>query len=135
MTRSQRQVKVCTLSSHFMMAPIKVGIIGYGFSAKCFHLPFILPNPDLELYAVLQRAAPPAPGTPTNELPKFGHVTQDFPNVKHYRTGDEFFANPNIELVIDCSKSHDEYAEKAIKAGKHRRLSSSPRSIPYACNV
>jgi hypothetical protein len=43
------------------MAPINVGFIGYGFSTKCFHLPFIIPNPDLEVYAFLQRAAHPIP--------------------------------------------------------------------------
>jgi predicted dehydrogenase len=111
------------------MAPIKVGIIGYGFSAKCFHLPFILPNPDLEFYACLQRAAAPTAGAPASELPKGGHVTQDFPNVKHYRTSDEFFADPNIELVVDCSKAHDEYLEKAIKAGKHSEHIQEWRAI------
>jgi predicted dehydrogenase len=41
---------------------IRVGLMGYGFSTKCFHLPYILPNPDLEVYAFLQRAAAPENG-------------------------------------------------------------------------
>lgn len=41
------------------MAPIKVGIVGYGNSPKIYHLPFILPNSDLEVYAFLQRAEAP----------------------------------------------------------------------------
>lgn len=42
------------------MAPLNVGCMGYGFSTKCFHLPFVLPNPDLKVYAFLQRAEAPA---------------------------------------------------------------------------
>ena len=98
------------------MAPIKVGIVGYGFSTKCFHLPYILPNPDLALHAVLQRA--PAPG-PSELLPKWGHCTVDFPTAKHYRTPGEFFSDAEIELVVVCTSSHEEFVEGALKAGKH----------------
>src|ERR1043166_2158710 len=77
--------------------PIKVGIVGYGFSTKCFHLPFILPNAEPRVYAFLQRAAPPA--TPA-EVKGWGHCTFDFPDAKHCRTKDEFFAVEEIELVI-----------------------------------
>ncbi|KAH8899942.1 oxidoreductase [Thozetella sp. PMI_491] len=100
------------------MAPIKVGIVGYGFSTNCFHLPFILPNPELHVHAFLQRA--PAPADPAYKGKKgFGHCTIDFPEVKHYQTAEEFFADPEIELVIICSHSHEELAEAALEAGKH----------------
>lgn len=98
------------------MAPIKVGIIGYGFSTKCFHLPFILPNPDLQVYAFLQRAAAPTDGSSPSG---WGHCTIDFPQAKHYRTAEEFFSDPEIELVIICSSNHEEFAEKSLNAGKH----------------
>lgn len=99
-----------------MAPPIKVGIIGYGFSAKCFHLPFVLPNPDLQVYAFFQRAAAPAAGSPP---PARGHCTVDFPWAKHYRTADEFFSDPEIDLVIICSGNHEEFAERSLTAGKH----------------
>jgi len=92
---------------------IKVGIVGYGFSAKCFNLPFILPNQDLHVYAFLQRAAGPEDAT------RWGHCTVDFPNAKHYRTADDFFADTDIELVIVCTHTHEEFVERALKAGKH----------------
>jgi len=118
------------------MGAIKVGIIGYGGSAKSFHLPFILPNPDLEVYAFLQRAPPPpSSGNPSENPPgerevKEGkekeegrvgmHCTIDFPLAKHYRTAPEFFADNEIELVVICSSQmHGEYAEQALKSGKH----------------
>ncbi|KAL2157985.1 hypothetical protein VTH06DRAFT_4794 [Thermothelomyces fergusii] len=103
------------------MAPIRVGIVGYGFATKCFHLPYILPNPELEVYAFLQRAA--APGDPSRQdapPPRWGHCTVDFPRARHYRTAEEFFADEQIELVVVCtSTAHGEYAERALLAGKH----------------
>ncbi|KAJ5832464.1 hypothetical protein N7474_000775 [Penicillium riverlandense] len=101
-----------------MAPPIKVGIIGYGFSAKCFHLPFILPNHELEVHAFLQRAAAPSED-PASKTKPWGHCTVDFPHVKHYQTADDFFADVAIELVIICTHNHREFVEKALKSGKH----------------
>ncbi|KAM0713903.1 hypothetical protein Q7P37_010865 [Cladosporium fusiforme] len=100
------------------MAPIKVGLMGYGASTKYFHLPFILPNADLEVCAFLQRAEAPPEKTGV-EAGK--HCTVDYPNAKHYRTADDFFADSDIELVIVCTSSdnHAEFAEKAMRNGKH----------------
>ncbi|SPO02200.1 related to dehydrogenases and related proteins [Cephalotrichum gorgonifer] len=100
------------------MAPIKVGIVGYGFSTKCFHLPYILPNPDLEVYAFLQRAPAPVDGS-AEKPPRGTHCTVDFPLAKHYRTADEFFADAEIELVVVCTASHEEFVERALNTGKH----------------
>jgi predicted dehydrogenase len=106
------------------MAPINVGIVGYGSSAKIYNLPFITPNPDLNVYAFLQRAAAPDPKTAAPGL----HCTVDFPNAKHYQSADDFFADSNIELVIVCSHpdSHASFAEKALGAGKHGSSLRSP---------
>ena len=101
------------------MAPIKVGIVGYGFSTNCFHLPFILPNPELEVYAFLQRAAAPSNPADATKDSKWGHCTVDFPQAKHYRTAEQFFGDSEIELVVVCSRSHEEYVEGALNAGKH----------------
>lgn len=101
-----------------MAAPIKVGIVGYSFSTKIFHLPYILPNPNLEIYAFLQRA--PRPADPS-QVKGWGHCTIDYPKAKHYRTAEDFFSDPNIELVVVCTQtdSHIEYAERALNSGKH----------------
>ncbi|KAK3382544.1 hypothetical protein B0T24DRAFT_601946 [Lasiosphaeria ovina] len=101
------------------MAPIRVGFIGYGFSVNCFHLPFILPNPDLQVYAFLQRAAPPAASDASQTKPRWGHCTVDFPLAKHYQTPGPFFADDQIDLVVVCSHAHDELVEQALRAGKH----------------
>lgn len=89
-----------------MAPPVKVGLMGYGSSTKIFHLPFILPNPDLEVVAFLQRKEAPAdksnvePGT---------HCTVDHPKAKHYRTKEDFLADAEIELVIVCTSSETHY--------------------------
>lgn len=102
------------------MAPIKVGIIGYGFSARTFHVPFIQLNPDLEIVAFLQRNdAPTVHGKPSSSC------EEDHPNVKRYRDEAGFFEDKSIELVIVTSHhdSHGPYAELALKSGKNGELS------------
>jgi predicted dehydrogenase len=113
-----------------MAAPIKVGIVGYGFSTKCFHLPFILPNRELQVYAFLQRA--PAPSA-TSPQQGWGHCTVDFPQARHYQTSEQFFADDEIELVVICASTHDEFVERALEAGKHGRINPCPLSGPLHC--
>ncbi|KAF7187201.1 scyllo-inositol 2-dehydrogenase (NADP(+)) IolW [Pseudocercospora fuligena] len=98
------------------MAPIKVGLIGYGSSTNVFHLPWILPNEDLQVNAFLQRAE-----APKGTVEPGKHCAVDYPQAKHYRTGDDFFADAETELVIVCTKhdTHFHFAELALKAGKH----------------
>ncbi|KAL5115792.1 hypothetical protein ACEQ8H_006287 [Pleosporales sp. CAS-2024a] len=100
------------------MAPIRVGVIGYGFAAKSFHLPFISAIPEYEVVAILQRAE--APADPTSAA-KGTHCTVDFPNVKHHRTAHDFFADSNIDFVVVASHAdtHASFAEEGLKAGKH----------------
>jgi predicted dehydrogenase len=99
------------------MAPINVGILGYGGSAKIYNLPYIVPNPDLVVYAFLQRAAVPDRAT----AKPGSHCTVDFPTAKHYQSADAFFADSKIELVIVCTgaDTHAAFAEKALRAGKN----------------
>lgn len=101
------------------MAPLKVGLMGYGFSTKCFHLPFIVVNKDLEVYAFLQRKE-----APEDKSKEGVHCTIDYPKAKHYRTPDEFFGDKEIDLVIVCTQqdTHVEFAERAMKSGKHGQL-------------
>lgn len=84
------------------MAPIKLGLMGYGSSTKIFHLPYILPNPDLEVVAFLQRAA--APEDPSKAEPGT-HCTVDYPKARHYRTKDDFLKDGEIEVVVVCTSS------------------------------
>ncbi|KAJ5054803.1 uncharacterized protein L3040_001067 [Drepanopeziza brunnea f. sp. 'multigermtubi'] len=98
------------------MSQTKVGFVGYGGSAKTYHLPYLLPVKELKVYAFLQRAA-----APTENATPGSHCTIDFPDAKHYRTAEDFFADSAIELVIVATgpDTHASFAQKAIEAGKH----------------
>lgn len=121
--------------------PIRLGVIGYGFSATVFHLPFIVPNKSLEVHAFLQRdpslllsRGPSMPSraeedaqrqdlspiTPTRTR-RASLSTDVFPRAKRYRTAEEFFGDAEIEVVVVCSRddTHAEFAEKALMMGKH----------------
>lgn len=99
-----------------MAAKIRVGVVGYGGSAKNFHIPFISNIPAYELIAVLQRAE-----APTGEVAKGVHCTVDIPGIRHYRTSEEFFGDADIDFVVVATRgdTHTHFAEKALEAGKH----------------
>ncbi len=101
------------------MQPLRLGIIGYGGTVHRYHLPFILSNADIEIYAFLQRS--PAPDTTDGVRREGKHCTVDFPTAKHYRTIQEFCGDKEIELVLVATRpdSHAELAEKVLLAGKH----------------
>jgi predicted dehydrogenase len=93
--------------------PYKVGIIGYGLSAKIFHIPFLTSPSTSHLYtlhAIVQRTPNPS-----------SDPSKDHPGVTVYRSTDELFADPAVQLVIvtTAPASHYELASKAIEAGKH----------------
>ena len=95
------------------MAPVKVGIAGYGNSSRVFHLPHILSVPDLEVVAFFQRARAPRDTKP--------HCSVDYPKCKHYEDLDKFLQDPEIELVVVTTRddSHAEISIKALNAGKN----------------
>lgn len=106
------------------MSQIKVGFVGYGGSAKTYHLPYLLPVKEFQVYAFLQRAAAPPPA-----VAKHGsHCTVDFPDARHYRNAEDFFADADIELVVVTTHpdTHASFAELALKANKHGQLQSCP---------
>lgn len=91
----------------------KVGVIGYGFSAKIFHIPFINAVPELSLHAVVQRSP-----TEANSAEK------DHPGVKSYRTTEEMLRDIDVEVVVVTTvpESHYELAKLSLEAGKHGML-------------
>lgn len=99
--------------------PIKVGFCGYGYSTRSFHLPFVLSNPRLSVYAFLQRSPK------SHERGKeSSHCLDDYPDAKWYQTAGEFMADPQIELVVVATSNdvHADLAIAALKAGKHGEI-------------
>ncbi|KAH6655177.1 oxidoreductase [Truncatella angustata] len=87
-----------------------VGVVGYGMSAKVFHIPFVKVTPLLKLHSILQRSPKPTDSAPS-----------DYPDLKHHTTYDSFLADPELDLVVlsTTPPTHFELASKALKAGKH----------------
>jgi predicted dehydrogenase len=95
-----------------------VGIVGYGFSAKTFHIPFIQDVPQFKLYAVVQR-------TPKPE----DDAEKDHPGIKSYRSAEELVQDAGVDVVVitTAPDSHFYLAKLALEAGKHGRLFSTNR--------
>ena len=113
------------------MSQINVGFVGYGNSAKTYHLPYLLPVKELNIYAFLQRGAAPS----GEDAEPGSHCTVDFPQAKHYRAADDFFADPAIEVVIVTTHTdtHASFAKLALEAGKHGKLGHLIAGVPPDC--
>ncbi|KAL5360414.1 hypothetical protein BJX96DRAFT_150310 [Aspergillus floccosus] len=87
-----------------------VGVVGYGFSAKTFHLPFLPEVPQLKLYAIVQR-------TPKPE----DDAEKDYPGVKSYRTAEDMIQDAGVDVVIITTAPDSHYAlcKLALENGKH----------------
>ncbi|KAJ1328873.1 scyllo-inositol 2-dehydrogenase (NADP+) [Microdochium nivale] len=87
-----------------------VGIIGYGLSAKVFHIPFIAVTPTLRLHSILQRS------------PKDGDsAPHDHPELAHFTALEAFLADPELDVVVISTPpgTHFSFAQQALAAGKH----------------
>lgn len=86
---------------------IRTGIIGYGMSAKTFHLPFILNMEEFSVTGI---------STSKNET-----LAAEQPGLTCYSSPEELINDGEIELIIITSpnESHFPLAKKALEAGKH----------------
>jgi len=66
-----------------------VGIIGYGLSAKVFHIPLILAVPEFKLYAIVQRSPKPD-----------DNAEKDHPGIKAYRSTEDMVADEKLDVVV-----------------------------------
>ncbi len=89
------------------MKKLKVGIAGFGVSAKAFHIPFLTTMDEYELVCIVKREG--------NE------VQEKYPMVNTARSIDELLAHQNIDLVIITTpnETHFPFAVKCLEAGKH----------------
>ncbi|KAI7821121.1 oxidoreductase domain-containing protein [Kickxella alabastrina] len=86
---------------------IKVGVVGFGMSARVFHCPLIASNSNYELVAVVER-----------------HAAQSkrlYPQVQVVSNIDELLAIPDISLVIITTPNdtHVSYVKQTLLAGKN----------------
>lgn len=88
----------------------KVCVIGYGLSAKVFHIPIIKVVPQFVLYAVVQRHPKPE-----------DDVEKDHPGIKCYRSTEDMVSDDAIDVVVVTTtpESHFSVAKLALEGGKH----------------
>lgn len=86
---------------------INVGIIGFGYASKTFHLPLIAATPGLTLAAA------------SSSDPDRVHA--DWPALRCVGSPDALFADPAIDLVVipTPNDTHFNLARRALDAGKH----------------
>ncbi|WP_432460989.1 oxidoreductase [Agarivorans sp. QJM3NY_25] len=86
---------------------IKTAIVGYGFSAKTFHLPFIDTRPEFEVSAISSSQR--------------NIVQQEWPHAEHYFTAEEMLQNSEAQLVIITAPNdvHFSLAKVALENNKH----------------
>ncbi|KAH8893549.1 oxidoreductase family protein [Thozetella sp. PMI_491] len=87
-----------------------VGVVGYGLSAKIFHIPFIRHTPQFRLHAIVQRTPREGDSAP-----------QDYPDLKHFRSFDELVEDPGVDVVVITTLPDQHFAmtKAALEAGKH----------------
>lgn len=87
-----------------------VGVVGYGLSAKVFHIPFITTTPSLALHSIVQRSPKPDDSAPA-----------DYPNLKHYTDSSALIADPEVDVVVVTTPpdNHFDLTKRALEAGKH----------------
>ncbi|OJD31158.1 nad binding rossmann fold [Diplodia corticola] len=86
------------------------GVIGYGLSAKIFHIPHLTAIPSFKLYGIVQRT------------PKAGDdCGADHPEAKSWRSADELFADSAVDVVVLTTPpdTHFPLAKRALELGKH----------------
>ena len=87
--------------------PIKTALVGYGFSAKTFHIPFITTSDDFHFECI---------SSSQKDV-----VLADWPDVDHYQTTDEMIEQSDADLVIITAPNHVHYAlaKLALEHNKH----------------
>jgi len=88
----------------------KTGIIGYGYSAKTFHIPFIQSSPSFTLHSIVQRHP-----TASNS------ASTDHPTAKIYTSTTDLLADRDVDIVVITTQhlTHHDLALQVMKAGKH----------------
>jgi scyllo-inositol 2-dehydrogenase (NADP+) len=90
------------------MTKIRVGLAGFGASARTFHLPLLAALPDdFAVEAVLERQAREAPGL--------------LPSATVHTSLPDFIADPSVDLAVVCLPNdlHCDAAVALMNAGKH----------------
>lgn len=98
------------------MPPINIAVIGYGSSAKTFHIPLIVSTSSLRLHSIVQRS-------PSRD----NDAGVDHPGVKIYRSSADVVADTEVDVVVITTPpgTHVGLGREALEGGKHGMLDCS----------
>lgn len=102
-------------------APIPVAVIGYGSSARTFHIPFLLSLPEVfTLHTIQQRPGSKA-GPPADKDHPSVRIAPSFDAVFKGNEGDGADALPPRSLVVitTANETHTPFALQAMKADQN----------------
>ncbi|WP_058909893.1 oxidoreductase [Entomohabitans teleogrylli] len=90
-----------------MTAPVRVGLLGYGYASKTFHAPLINATPQMELAAISSSNA--------------DKVAVDWPQVRVQADPQDLINDPTLDLIVipTPNDTHFPLAKAALEAGKH----------------
>lgn len=93
-----------------MSKVFNVGVVGYGLSAKIFHIPFINASKAFKLHSIVQRSPKPE-----------DDASKDWPDTKSYRSIDDLVKDQEVDVVVltTTPATHFALASQAMKAKKH----------------
>ena len=86
---------------------IRVGLIGFGLSARTFHLPFIATSDAFELVAISSS--------------RVEAVSAAYPGIATYDSAEDLIRSADIDLVIITAPNYVHYmlARKSLERGLH----------------
>ncbi|MEE8659770.1 hypothetical protein CGLAMM_00255 [Acetobacteraceae bacterium EV16G] len=87
--------------------PLKMGVIGFGYVGRVFHLPYIEATEGLALHAICSS--------------REDDVRNAYPDVKIFNTAEALCADDALKVIVIASpnETHRPFAEMALRAGKH----------------
>lgn len=89
-----------------MAKTIRIGLAGFGLSAKVFHLPFWQADGRFQVVRVFRR-----PGAAAQEMPPGAETVHDF--------ADLLVDGTDLVVITTPNQTHYSFAKQALQAGKH----------------
>lgn len=105
-----------------MPNPINALVLGYGFSAKIFHIPFLTTTAGIRLHSILQR--PPTSASASWAKDDYGGtnvtVFSSWEEVESYqRSAADEARKIHLLVVTAGNQAHAELVRKGLEAGLH----------------
>lgn len=96
--------------------PIPVSVIGYGSSARTFHLPFVASLPERFILHSIQQRPGSKSGPPASDA--FPDV-KIIPSFEEVISGPSALPKPGLLVITTANTTHYTFAKQALEAGYH----------------